>query len=95
MAQKLRFYLFGDQTYDYEEQLRALLMSHDPVVRSFLERAYYTLRAEVARLPNGYQARISRFSSIAELLSQQRENGVDASLEQALTVVYQLASFMR
>ncbi|KAJ9400459.1 hypothetical protein DTO282F9_2646 [Paecilomyces variotii] len=95
MAQKLRFYLFGDQTYDYDEQLRALLTSHDPVVRSFLERAYYTLRAEVARLPNGYQARISRFSSIAELLSQRREHGVDASLEQALTVVYQLASFMR
>ncbi|KZF26353.1 polyketide synthase [Xylona heveae TC161] len=95
MVQHIQIYLFGDQTYDSNSRLGSLLRSHkNPILTAFLERAFHVLRAEIGRLSLREREAFPRFSSIADLLTRQREGNLSPALEKALTCIYQLAYFI-
>jgi naphtho-gamma-pyrone polyketide synthase len=96
MVQEIKVYLFGDQTYDSNAKLTSLLLPTDnPILTSFFERSYHALRSEIGQLSSRERAQFPRFSSIADLLSRQREDGANPAIESALTTIYQLGSFIR
>jgi|SRR6266536_2290344 len=68
---------------------------HGPILASFLEQAYRTLRSEIVRLPNPISGQITRFSSIHALCALQDQNKLHPSLVQPLTCVSQLAYVIR
>jgi len=95
MSNPIHIYLFGDQTYDFDEQLRALLSDIDPVLTSFFERAFHAIRAQIGLLPLHYRERFPRFSSIADFLSRRNEGSLHPALEQALATTYHFGCFIK
>ncbi|KAJ6183799.1 type I iterative polyketide synthase [Penicillium mononematosum] len=95
MTQNHQIYLFGDQTYDIDAPLRALLLHTDPILTCFFERTFQLLRLEISQLPGQVRYGFPRFSSIADLVSRRRDTRLHSSLEMSLVLIYQLASFIR
>ncbi|EED17890.1 conidial pigment polyketide synthase PksP/Alb1 [Talaromyces stipitatus ATCC 10500] len=88
-------YVFGDQTSEFDSGLRRLLQAKgNTFVTSFLERCSFALRHEVTQLPPSDRRKFPRFTSITSLLSRYRESGPNPALESALTIIYQLGSFI-
>ena len=96
MGELCHIYLFGDQTFDYSQELRNLVhLNSDPLVISFFEKTYYALRAEIGSLPQHQRQEYGRFSSFPELAAENLAGSLHPSLDQALSCAYQLASFIR
>jgi hypothetical protein len=96
MAGMVRVYLFGDQTYETNAKLCALLSSTgNPILASFLDQAFNVIRAEVGRLPLQQFRDLPSFTSLAEILARQRDGGLNPAFQTALSIIYQLGSFIR
>ena len=96
MGTQAHIYLIGDQTYDYDRSLRELLHSeHEAILSSFFERSYYALRAEVGKLLQSHRGQFQRFSGLADLLVLRSDCQLHPALDQALTCIYQLGTFIR
>jgi hypothetical protein len=96
MGKQIQIFLFGDQTYDTNAKLRALLNSKDdPILISFLEQAYHVIRSEVGRLPLQQREALPRFHNLADILVRQREGVLSPAFQTTLACVYQLGSFIR
>lgn len=89
-------YVFGDQTEDFDTGLRRLLHSkNDSLVTAFFQQCYHALRQEITKLPPSKRQIFPRFTSIIDLLARYRESSANPVLENALTCIYELASFIK
>ena len=96
MGETAYVYVFGDETFDYSNDLHSLVhRDDDPLVISFFDKTYHALRAEIGSLPQLRQRDFERFSSFAELSAQRMEGVLHPALDQALSCAYQLARFIR
>ena len=69
MADRLKLYLFGDQTYDIQPRLKELLQHHDnPILEAFLEKTYDAVRVEIYKLPQSIKEDLPRFTSFEDLV---------------------------
>jgi naphtho-gamma-pyrone polyketide synthase len=95
MGHSSQVLLFGDQTNAFESGLRALLLRKENVIlNSFFERTHFALRLEIGKLGASERHLFPRFTSVSDLLVQYCKLGNSPALESALTVLYQLASFI-
>ncbi|KAL9069423.1 MAG: hypothetical protein Q9157_006161 [Trypethelium eluteriae] len=69
MAGHLKFYIFGDQTYDVQPHLKDLLSNRDdPVLENFLVKAYDAVRTEIYKLPPKARDDVPRFTCLEDLV---------------------------
>jgi Starter unit:ACP transacylase in aflatoxin biosynthesis len=96
MAPNIRILLFGDQSGDVIPALRPLLAAKDnPILVSFFEKAYLTLRNEVAQHPRT-EHELPGFTSVENLLWRYSESGARSpEIESSLICIYQIASFLQ
>ena len=96
MGEICHIYVFGDETFDYREDLNSLVHHNDdPSLVSFFEKIYYALRAEIGLLPPRQLQHFLRFANFPELVAQSLAGSVHPGLDQALACTYQLARFLR
>jgi naphtho-gamma-pyrone polyketide synthase len=96
MGGDIKVLLFGDQSEERFEELRALVkVTDNPLLTTFLEKAYLTLREEVSRLP--YVTRsLPGFTSIETLLWRYGETAVrHPAIESALVCIHQIGTLLR
>ena len=96
MAETGHIYVFGDETFDYSNDLNSLVhQDNDPLVVSFFEKAYFALRSEIGHLARHDQRGFHKFSSFQELSALKVDGRVHPALDQALSCAHQLAHFIR
>ena len=96
MASTKHVLVFGDQTASFDAGLcRLLQIRENSALVSFLERAVYTLRTEIASLAAPQRELLPRFTNLEGLLAKLRDSGPYPAFESALTCIYHLASFIR
>ena len=96
MADNLRVYVFGDQTYDIGGLLSKLLHIYgDHILSEFLERSCQALRDEVAKLRLSQRVLCPRFSKLKHLLPLWRANTLNPALSQALFCICQIGTFIK
>ncbi|KAF2637343.1 ketoacyl-synt-domain-containing protein [Massarina eburnea CBS 473.64] len=95
MADHLKLYLFGDQTYDIQPHLKTLLKGRDnPILEAFVEKAYSAIRLEIYKLPVQARDDLPRFTSAEDLLLWDQGGKRCVPLDMAVTCMYQLAMFI-
>ncbi|KAI9652280.1 MAG: Type I Iterative PKS [Alyxoria varia] len=96
MVHEVQVLLFGDQSEDIIGELQQLiLLRNNLLLSSFFEKAYKTLRDEVAHNAEERQ-RLPGFTSIETLLARYVEKGVKSpAIESALVSIYQTATLLR
>lgn len=96
MTKEIQVLLFGDQSEDVIGELQSLVLLKDnPLLSTFFEQAYLTLRTEVALFPHETQ-NVAHFTSIETLLSRYSDAGVkNPAIESALVNLYQTANLLR
>ncbi|KAI0003486.1 ketoacyl-synt-domain-containing protein [Xylariaceae sp. FL0662B] len=95
MADPLKLYLFGDQTYDIRPYLKDLMLHrHNPVLENFLVKAYDAIRTEIYRLPAETRDDLPRFTCLDDLVSWKQDGKSCAALDMAVTCIYQLGVFI-
>lgn len=96
MAEHLKLYLFGDQTYDLQPHLHELLQNRsNPVLEDFLVKSYDAVRVEIYKLPPSIRKIYPRFTCVDDLLlCNQGGNGL-VPLDMAVTCLCQLGMFIR
>ena len=96
MAQQVRLYVVGDETYDFAHKLRALIHSrHDPTLVAFFEQAFYAIRSEIGQLPFEQRASFPSFGSLADLVARHIEGKLSPAFQTALACIYQIGFFIR
>jgi hypothetical protein len=95
MAPTHNVYLFGDQTFNVEQSLRALLCSNHVLLIDFFEQSSQTLRREIGRLPSHVRHNLPRFSNVADILTRSRDGQSSPALAQALCVIHAFACFIK
>ncbi|KAJ5952040.1 Acyl transferase/acyl hydrolase/lysophospholipase [Penicillium vulpinum] len=95
MADHLKLYLFGDQTYDLQAHLRDLLQKrHNPVLDHFLVKSYDAVRAEIYKLPPALRETYPRFTCVDDLIMWNQRGKRLVPLDMAVTSIYQLGTFI-
>ncbi|KAL9056770.1 MAG: hypothetical protein Q9162_002741 [Coniocarpon cinnabarinum] len=95
MADDLKLYLFGDQTYDIQPYLKDLLRHrHNPVLEDFLAKAYDAVRAEIYNLPVQVRDDLPRFTCMDDLVLWNQSGRRCVPLDMAVTCMYQLGHFI-
>ncbi|KAL9126313.1 MAG: hypothetical protein Q9217_004613 [Psora testacea] len=97
MESSLDILFFGDQTGDFPTAFqRVLHIKDNALLTAFLDKAYLTLRQEVAQQPRPVREQIPGFSSIGDLVARYSEPDQTKSnpLESVLTCISQLACFI-
>lgn len=95
MADRLKLYLFGDQTYDIQPRLKELLQHRDnPILEAFLEKTYDAVRVEIYKLPQNIKEDLPRFTSTEDLVLWSRSGKRYVPLDMAVTCMYQLGAFV-
>lgn len=96
MANNLKLYLFGDQTYDIRANFKKLLQRRDnPVLDDFLAKAYDAIRVELFRLPPEVREDLPRFTCLEDLPYWDQSGKRCVPLDMAVTCMYQLGFFIR
>ena len=96
MAEQLKLYLFGDQTYDIQLHLKQLLRyRHNPVLEDFLVKAYNVIRTEIYQLNHETRDGLPRFTSVDDLLLWKGGWKQCIPLDMAVTCMYQIGVFIR
>ena len=96
MADQLKLYLFGDQTYDIQPHLKDLLLyRHNPVLEDFLIKAYNAIRMEIYRLPCEIRDDLPRYTCLDDLVLGKQGGKRCIPLDMAVTCMYQLGVFIR
>ena len=95
MANNLKLYLFGDQTYDVQPRLEELLQHREnPILDSFFEKTYNAVRVEISKLSQDIKEDLPRFTSIEDLVLWSRSSNRYVPLDMAVTCMYQLGAFI-
>ena len=96
MSDQMTLYLFGDQTYDIQPELKDLLRHRqNPVLEDFLVKAYDTIRKEIYTLPYQIRETLPRFTCLDDLVALKQGGKRCIPLEMAVTCMYQLGFFIR
>ena len=96
MAGVVQVFVFGDQSYDASESMFRLLHTHnDVILSSFLESSFRTLQLEVSRLKDEQRSACPRFSKLADLLPHWRNGTLNPALDQALTCICHIGTFLQ
>lgn len=96
MADKLKLYLFGDQTYDMQSHVDELMLyRHTPALENFLVKAYDAVRREIFQLPREIRDNIPRLTCLDDLVFQGQSREQCVPLDMAVTCIYQLGIFIR
>ena len=96
MATQKDVLVFGDQTASFDAGLRRLLqIRENSALVSFLEKAVYALRNELATLATPQRDRLPRFTNLESLLARLRESEPCPAFESALTCMHHLACFIK
>ena len=96
MEDKMNIFLFGDQTFQIGSELSQMAcLCDDPILESFLSRAYQALRCEIAELPESQRQQLPSLPSLPKLLAMPSQGPTHVAINQALTCIYHLASFIR
>ena len=96
MADHLKLYLFGDQTYDIQPCLKDLLLHRqNPVLEDFLVKSYDAVRTEIYKLPLQVRDDLPRFTCLDDLVLWKQSGKRCIPLEMAVTCMYQLGAFIR
>jgi naphtho-gamma-pyrone polyketide synthase len=89
-----KIYVFGDQTFNYEQSLAQLLRSDNIHLSSFFQKCYKALRKELGRLPIHARDPTPKFCGIADLLTRKRDGCLSSALEQVLCLIHCVAAFI-
>ena len=96
MADQLKLYLFGDQTYDIQLHLKDLIRyRHNPVLEDFLVKAYDAIRTEIYKLPREIRDDLPRFTCLDDIICWKQGGKRCIPLDMAVTCMYQLGVFIR
>ena len=96
MADQLKLYLFGDQTYDIQPHFKDLVRHRqNPVLEDFLVKAYDAIRTETYKLPNDIRHELPRFTSLDDIIFRKHGGRRCVPLDMAMTCMYQLGAFIR
>ena len=96
MADQMKLFLFGDQTFDIQLHLQNLMRYRsNPVVEDFLVKAYNSIRQEIYQLPREVRDDLPRFTCLDDLLLRKPGGKRCIPLDMAVTVMYQLGIFIR
>lgn len=96
MADHMTLYLFGDQTYDVEPQMKDLLRHRqNPILDDFLVKAYNAVRREIYSLPPEIRDELPRFTCVEDLALRKRGGARCIPLDMAMTCMFQLGTFIR
>lgn len=96
MSDHMKLYLFGDQTYDIQPDLKDLLRyRHNPVLEDFLVKVYDTIRNDIYKLPNEIREELPRFTCLDDLVLWKQGGKRCIPLDMAVTCMYQLGAFIR
>jgi hypothetical protein len=96
MANPMQVFVFGDQTYDASDLMFKLLHTHDDVILSnFLDSSSRVLKQEVPRLKEEQRLICPRFSKLADLLPHWRNGTLNPALDQALTCICHIGTFLQ
>ena len=96
MADQLKLYLFGDQTYDVQLELKDLMRSRtNPVLENFLAKAYNAIRTELYELPCEIREGLPRFTCLEDLILRGQGGKRCIPLDMAVTCMYQLGIFIQ
>lgn len=96
MANHLKLYLFGDQTYDIRADFKNLLWRRDnPVLTDFLAKSYNAIRVELYTLPPEVRDDLRRFTCLEDLAFWDQNGKRCIPLDMAVTCMYQLGAFIR
>lgn len=91
-----KLFIFGDQTHDVYHCLKDVLHHRgDPVLETFLVKAYEAIRTEIFSLPVEVRESLPRFTCLEDLAYWDRNGDRCIPLDMAVTCMYQLAAFMR
>ncbi|KAG6995597.1 hypothetical protein G7Y79_00044g080680 [Physcia stellaris] len=95
MADQMKLYLFGDQTYDTQSDLKDLLEhKQNPILANFFAKAYDAIRIEIYTLPQEVRDELPRFTCFNDLIFREEGGKGCTPLEMAMTCVYQLGTFI-
>ncbi|KAH7120580.1 hypothetical protein EDB81DRAFT_914248 [Dactylonectria macrodidyma] len=96
MSDQLKLYVFGDQTYDIQPHLKALLQNRgNPVLEDFFIKAYDAIRTEIFKLPHHVREDdIPRFTCYQDLVLWNQPGKRCIPLDMAVTCLYQLGVFI-
>lgn len=96
MAEQLKLYIFGDQTYDVERDLPSLMRYRDnPALEKFLENSYDAIRTELYSLPSEIRDDLPRLTCLDDLILRKQDGRRCIPLDLAVTCLYQLGTFIR
>ncbi len=96
MAQSVRVFLFGDQTYDFVPKLRELLECRDdPILTAFLDQSHYVIRAQAGRYLPRAEAKASATPNLSQLLHKYVEGKLNPAFQTALSCISQLGWFIK
>lgn len=96
MADQLKLYLFGDQTYDVQPELKDLMRSRtNPVLENFIAKAYNAIRTELYELPYEIREGLPRFTCLDDLILRRQGGKRCIPLDMAVTCMYQLGIFIQ
>ena len=92
----MKLYLFGDQTYDIQPDLKELLRyRHNPVLEDFLVKAYDRIRQHIYELPSEIREKLPRFTCLDDIVLRKQDGKRCIPLDMAVTCMYQLGVFIR
>lgn len=92
-TEQSKIYVFGDQTYNYEQSLAQLLCSDNVHLVWFFRDCYDAIRTELGRSP-AHGDETPKFSSISDLLTRKRDELLTPALDQLLSLIHNLAAFI-
>ena len=96
MADQMKLYLFGDQTFDIQCGLKDLLKhKQNLILEDFFVKAYDKIRREIYSLPQEVQDDLPRFTCFNDLIFRREGGKKCIPLDMAMTCVYQLGTFIR
>lgn len=92
----MQVFVFGDQTFDASDLTFKLLHIHnDVILSSFLDSSCRTLKQEVSKLKEEQRLACPRFSTLSELLPLWRDGTLNPALDQALTCICHIGTFLQ
>lgn len=94
VCRQSRVYVFGDQTFNYENSLAQLLRSDEVHLVWFFRKCHSALQTELGRLPLYAKDATPKMSSIADLLTRKRDACISPALEQVLCLIHAFAAFI-
>lgn len=94
--QKIRLYLIGDHTYNIRLHFERLFRRNDDcLLKTFSNRVFNALGAEISKLPLHISDGFPQFSYFEDLLEWSKTGNPCVPLDMTLTCMYQIRIFIR